>query len=116
MAGVRGPPRWIPARRPSFGYSGRVPSLSKLTLAILAWGTLAGSLCARSASAQDLECPNPEVGPLETTPSSGAENVTLDAYIKVRYSEDYFAGFDEGETLVSPLREPRPRARLRRAR
>ena len=86
------PPR--PGDPRCFGYSARV--LRSWILALVAVSGLAGSL----ARAQELECPRPEVGPLETTPSSGAEGVKVDSFIKVRFSADYFVGVDFGETLV----------------
>lgn len=56
---------------------------------------------ASSASAQDpIECPSTEVGPLDFTPASRAEDVTLDAYVRVRYSADYFLGVPDAATFV----------------
>jgi len=70
--------------------SGKAPAAALLAL-----------LLASPASAQDpIECPSTEVGPLDFTPASRAEGVTLDAYVRVRYSEDYFLGVPDAATFV----------------
>lgn len=64
-------------------------------------GALLALLAAAPAAAQgEIECPSTEVGPLDFTPASRALGVTLDAYIRVRYSEDYFVGVPDAGTFV----------------
>ncbi|MBO6940838.1 MAG: hypothetical protein JJ863_38035 [Deltaproteobacteria bacterium] len=66
-----------------------------------AMGALLALLAAAPAAAQgEIECPSTEVGPLDFTPASRALGVTLDAYIRVRYSEDYFVGVPDAGTFV----------------
>lgn len=52
------------------------------------------------AAQGEIECPTGEVGPLDFTPASRAENVTLDAYVRVRYSPDYFLDVPDAGTFV----------------
>lgn len=59
----------------------------------IAAGTLAALVLAAGASvrAQPEDCEDDGLlGPLEFTPAIGASNVTLDAPIKIRYSDDFF--------------------------
>ncbi len=58
-------------------------------------------LVATPVAAQDeIECPSSELGPLDVTPAGRAEDVTLDAYVRVRYSEDYFLGVPDAASFV----------------
>ena len=56
------------------------------------------------ASAQEeeepIECPSTEIGPLDYTPASQAAGVTLDAYLRVRYSEGYFDGVPDAGDFI----------------
>lgn len=61
---------------------------------------LASLIAATGAAQGEIECPSDEVGPLDFTPASRAENVTLDAYIRVRYSPDYFLDVPDAGTFV----------------
>lgn len=52
--------------------------------------------CSTAALAQ--ECPDPPPdAPVEVTPAAGAPNVTLDAYVRVRYAPGYFAPGGPGD-------------------
>lgn len=59
-----------------------VVAASLLVLALLSART--------PAYAQAEDCAPGEIGPLEVTPADGAAQVTLDAYVAVRYSPGYF--------------------------
>ncbi len=50
------------------------------------------------------QCPAPPLAPVEVTPAVGAQGVTIDAWVMVRYGEGYFGPEgpgDDPETLVS---------------
>ena len=66
---------------------------------------LAAALGVGGGLARAQECPDPPpAGPLEGIPASGAPNVTLDAFVSVRYTPGYFALGGLGDDPARSLR------------
>ena len=78
------------------GYSPSVPRFVATRFVPLCF--VAVALSAPTGRLQAQECPTTDAGPLLSTPGNEARQVTVDAYVKVEYSPDYFVGIaDPGQ-------------------